>query len=215
MTLTAITPHIHWRTGQGFYSLESSSAALVSLSPSRAVSERPGRAYQATQESASSQLHERRMCRFRPETDVDPHQPCPGQRSSIGGSPSSYYHSLSSMNWVDQPAGPCGHSRNRSSDTTTASAAAGVRSIASARTRSKKSSGRSGTSATVRSSHLWYGYSTRLWASTRRQANSASRPAAHPSRYGSSRLAASPTYHWAAWAWARKRAMRTSTPASG
>ncbi len=30
----------------------------------------------------------------------------PGQRSSIGGSPSSQFHSLSSMNWVDQPAGP-------------------------------------------------------------------------------------------------------------
>ena len=111
--------------GQGFYSLESSSATLVSLSPSRAVSKRPGQAYEATQESASSQLHERRMCRFRPETDVDPHQPCPGQRSSIGGSPSSHFHSLSSMNWVDQPAGACGYSRNRSSDITTPSAAAG------------------------------------------------------------------------------------------
>lgn len=31
--------------------------------------------------------------------------PCPGQRSSIGGSPSSQFHSLSSMNWAtNRPA---------------------------------------------------------------------------------------------------------------
>ena len=57
------------------------------------------------------------------KTDIAPHQQCPGQRLSIGGSPSSQLHSLSSMNWVDQPVGACGHSRNRSSDITTASAA--------------------------------------------------------------------------------------------
>jgi hypothetical protein len=38
---------------------------------------------------------------------------CPGQRSSIGGSPSSQLHSLSSMKWVDQPAGACGASNQR------------------------------------------------------------------------------------------------------